>query len=256
MRDELPSVQLVIVSWSNQHQNAVAIADAVRSAVQQVSIVYSDADPTFEIQSYAQLIRRPNHLFFGDKFQACLEAYNGADLLLVVHADCTCSDWAAVVHACRSAMNMDRRIAVWAPHIHYTGFGLERTRLGDLKGTHLSMVAHTDSIVFAMSPMVIKRMQAANYLANVYGWGVGWLAVACAYANQSYAVVDRSVRVHYPMPRGYSSADAASQRDAFLQQMLPAERIQYLLLRSHMRLLDVHIARHQQAAPPEARPKA
>jgi hypothetical protein len=83
----------------------------------------------------------------------------------------------------------------------------------------------------------------------VYGWGVGWLAVACAYANQRYAVVDRSIAVRHPRPRGYPSEDAARQREAFLEQMLPAERIQYLLLRSHMRLMDVRVAREREVVP-------
>jgi len=241
MHDGLQDVQVLIVSWSQQHRNAVLIADAVKGIARHISIVYSDPDPSLQLSTHADLIRRPDDLFFGDKFKACLDAYR-SDLLLIIHADCTCGDWGALVKQCRLTMNANKRIGVWAPLINYTGFGVERTRIGDIPATSLSMVAHTDSIVFAMSQSVVHRLQAANYEQNVYGWGVGWLAVACAYANQTCAVVDRSIAVHHPRPRGYSSENAALQREAFLRQLFPEERIQHLLLQSHMRLMDVHNA--------------
>lgn len=45
------------------------------------------------------------------------------------------------------------------------------------------------------------------------------MAVAFAYANKMYAVVDESIRVSHPRPRGYPSRDAALQRDEFLKQL-------------------------------------
>ncbi len=247
MRD----IQILIISWANQHQNAASIAVAVRSIVQDVAIVYSDPDPSLSIPAECPLIRRPDNLFFGDKFKACLDAYR-SDLMLVIHADCTCDDWAGLVRKCRAAMSAYARIGVWAPLIDYTGFSLARTRIGEIPACGLSLVAHTDSIVFAMPRPVIERMQAAAYEQNVYGWGIGWLAVAHAYANRKYAVVDRSISVRHPRPRGYSSGDAAKQREEFLQQMLPEEVIQYRLLQSHMSLMDLQNAGRRMAPPSKA----
>jgi hypothetical protein len=52
-------------------------------------------------------------------------------------------------------------------------------------------------------------------------------------------VVDPSINVRHPQPRGYSSAEAASQRNEFLGQLTPQEHIQMRLLESHMRLMDL-----------------
>ncbi len=60
--------------------------------------------------------------------------------------------------------------------------------------------------------------------------------MAYAYANKMYAVVDRSINVVHPQPRGYSSHDAGLQRDEFLKQLDTSEFIQLRLLNSHMRL--------------------
>ena len=85
-------IHVFIISWAGQHDKAASIAGAVRGVAGKVSLVYSDPDPNLALEVDCSLIRRPDELFWGDKFRACLDAFD-ADLMLVIHADCKCEDW-------------------------------------------------------------------------------------------------------------------------------------------------------------------
>lgn len=90
--------RIYIISWPGYHESAIAIADAIMSSAVNsasvITIVYSDhesAVASIESSQYAS-IRRPQELFFSDKFQACLTDA-GEDALLVIHADTECDSW-------------------------------------------------------------------------------------------------------------------------------------------------------------------
>lgn len=72
-----PSLHVMVISWPGQHENAVRIANELAGCAEHVSIVYSDPDPQLEPRAACELIRRPNHLFFGDKFKACVDFCRG-----------------------------------------------------------------------------------------------------------------------------------------------------------------------------------
>ncbi len=234
----MKSLHTCIISWHGRHDDASRIARLVEPWSDRTTIIYSDPDPGTSPDCRHELLRRPDHLFFGDKFQACLDAF-GMESLLLIHADCQCDDWAALVRNYRQALSERPNIGAWSPLIDYTGFHLARTRIADLANSTLSIVAHTDSIVLGLAQPVIERLKRASYELNVYGWGIGWMCVSHAYANQMIAVVDRSIQVFHPRPRGYSSDHAGKQRDEFLKQLSAAEQVQLLLLQSHMRKMDL-----------------
>lgn len=231
------SFSIFVISWGGQHEKAISIAKSVASASDKTSIVYSDANPDLVLDVECDQIKRPNELFWGDKLKACLDACD-SDLMLVIHADCDCEDWAELARKCRSAMSNNPIIGVWAPHIDWTQYNLGRTKIYDIKSTPFAVVAQSDAIVFCLSKNVIERLRRANYEQNSYGWGTDALAIAYAYSNGMIAVVDKTIHVKHPKSRSYSTEAAYAQCREFFRQFTMAESIQDALLRSFMKVQD------------------
>ena len=79
---KIGGVDIYIISWSGQHDNATAIATELGASFENVTIVYSDPDPAFGIAADCAVMVRPNHLFWADKFRACITSCK-SDILLV-----------------------------------------------------------------------------------------------------------------------------------------------------------------------------
>ena len=231
-------LHVFIISWEGKHENAISIAKNVRAVTDNVSIVYSDPNPKLVLDVECDLIERQNGLFWGDKFKACLDAWN-SDLMLIIHGDCECEDWGCLVQQCQLACSKIPWIGVWAPHIDWALLSIDRTHIAPINGTSLSVVAQTDAIVFCLSRHVGERLRMANYERNIYGWGIDTLAVAHAYATNKIAVVDNSISVKHPRSRGYPVDVAQAQSQEFLRQLTPSEFIQNKLLWSHVGMNDI-----------------
>ena len=180
----MPRNQVFIISWAGQHANACLIADALADANVDVYIVFSDPNPVLQLTTEATVIRRDDHLFAGDKLQACMEAFDG-DHLFVICADCTCDDWVGAVKAGVTALADQEDVWIWAPHIHHSGYGLQRTAIMPLPHTGLTVVAHTDTIVFGWKKPVVERIRKSSLGDNLYGWGIGWMAIAFTYTQKN-----------------------------------------------------------------------
>ncbi|MTW23199.1 hypothetical protein [Allochromatium palmeri] len=155
--------------------------------------------------------------------------------MLIVQGDAECADWPTLIERCRAAFADSSKVAVWAPLVHYTPFDLDTTALEKVESTSLNIVTQTDGIVLALSAAVISRLMRMDYEHNQYGWGIGWAALAFAYANQLIAVVDEGIRVFHPRERGYDGRAAKGQMEIFLQQLTQEERMQYQLLDTYIR---------------------
>ena len=223
-----------IISWTGKHANSLAITRAIQSRVGKLTIVYSDRDASLVPNFPGDAIRTPDEWYWGKKFKTCLDACQ-SDLMLIIHGDATCADWAALIERCKAAFAETERIGVWAPQINYTPFPLSKTRLEKVASTSASIVAQTDGIVFALSADVMARLRALNYDHNKYGWGIGWAALAYTYANKLIAVVDESIQVLHPRERGYDDRAARHQMEDFLGQLTLEERLQFRLLDSYVR---------------------
>jgi hypothetical protein len=237
-------MQIFIISWVGQHDKASSIARALDRWRDRVAIVYSDPDPAVEPHASCKKIRRPNDLFWGDKFAACLEASH-SDLMVVLHADCDFGDWPQLIERCLHAFKTLPSLGIWAPSILGCEYEIEFTRLGRIDGTTLSLAAHVDALCFAVSRAVVARMQQADYSANKYGWGIGWLMTATAYSRNMLVVADDSLVVRHELGRGYPYDDALGQRNMFMKQFSIQEMIQYSLLEDHVvtRRRQLHAAR-------------
>lgn len=104
-------VRVFIISWAGKHENAAAIARDLDGMRDRLAIVYSDPDPDVGPSADCSMIRRPNELFYSDKFLACLD-HGDADLTLVLHADCSCTDWQGLVDKCLAAFRTVPKLGV------------------------------------------------------------------------------------------------------------------------------------------------
>ena len=227
------NTHIFIISWAGQHENAGIIANKLLAYTKNVSIVYSDPDPEFIFELPCNLIRRPNELFWGDKFKACLDAC-GDDHMLVIHADCTCDDWEKIVQRCHDVATKLPIVGVWSPKIDYVKFNLVHNSIFKLKDD-LIVVDRTDGIVFYLCHRIIERMRRAAYEENIYGLGIELMFVAAAYSLNMVAVIDHSVSVDHPEDTGYNSDIAQSQCVVFLKQLTIQEYAHYQLFEGYKR---------------------
>jgi hypothetical protein len=231
-------MHIFIISWANQHENAAKIARQLNGSSYKVSIVYSDPAPNPVINTACNLIRRPNHLFWGDKFLACLESSDNSDIL-VIHADCTCDDWLGLARSCQETVRSWPIVGVWSPQIDYVPFDIGLVSIGPLTDTTMNVVAWTDGVVFYLAPPIVKRMKTANYQKNIYGWGIDWMFTCAAYCRGMIAVIDTSIKVLHPRTyNSYSRLDAHNQFHDFMRQLTLSEEV-------HRRLLNSIIANNE-----------
>lgn len=221
-------MHIFIISWPGVHPKAHLIANALAAQPRKVSIVFSDEDANVFEGVSCEVISRPNHLFWADKFSACLENLQ-AERMLVIHADCSCENWIDLLEKAESTMNRIPKIGVWAPLIDNSSFGLQRSFIADIANESLKIVSNTDGIIFALEESIIQRMQQADYSENLYGWGIDSMFSACAYTKNLLAVVDTSIEVKHPVSTGYQQQIAYEQWRQFLKQLTTDEMAIYTM---------------------------
>lgn len=215
----MQSCEVFIIAWTGHHQRAIKIASQLSSSFN-VSIVYSG--PKINRLENINLIRRPNKLFWGDKFRACVNS-SKSDLMFVIHADCIFNDWNLLVKKAIKVM-CNSNIGVWAPYFQTPSKPLSATFISSLEIPHLVFSAWVDSLIFCLKKPIIERMKNANYDENIFGWGISYMFTACAISKGLITVYDTTVRVNHLPGRGYSSSEAIKQRDKFLNQLTISEK--------------------------------
>lgn len=240
-----------IISWAGRHEKAAAIAKAVASTSNTVTVVYSDPDENQAPKFPCPAIRRPNSLLWEDKFRATLHACR-SDILLVIHADCECDDWSKVPSSARKTFADVPRAAVWSPLLDGTIHNITRTLIHDIKGTDYSVVSQTDGIVFAITRPIMERMKKAVLDKNPHGWGIDTMINCCSYSKAMLSIVDRGMAVHHPQGSGYDRSEAQHQMNSFLEQLTPEEETIYQFMRTVQRYAKeaARLAREQGLVPP------
>lgn len=227
-------MEVCIVSWDGQHEAAVGIYDALKPVVERCRIVFSDPSSDHTLDHHPAAERRDNALFWGDKFLACI-GENVARDLLIIHADCKCSDWAALYENWRSSLANVPDAAVWCPFVLGSPWQFPRSDMGPVDGTKLRQVAQTDALVFGLRSDIVARMQSADYSQCKFGWGIDWMFLAYAYSIGARAVLDPSVRVLHRVGKGYSAGKAADEMAAFLEQLTSDERRAYQMITNKLK---------------------
>lgn len=224
-------MDIFIISWAGQHQHAADIATAFAARDIKPHIIYSDPDPAFIPAGPGQWIRRPNELFWSDKFSACLEYATGD--MLVIHADCRCDDWLRLADRFDQALQHYPRIGVWGPLIESAYFSLPVVQLDQLIGSDLSTASFCEAIVFGLRRSLLPRMREIDYTGSLYGWAIDHLMCAHAYASGYVVAIDQGVPVDHPQGSGYNWRDAIAEISHFLRQMNLSELAIYRMMSGH-----------------------
>lgn len=229
VRNTKTSIHVFVISWLGKHDNAERIVKAVTPTSNFVSVIYSDPDNNRSPQFSCPSVRRPNELFFGDKFKTCIDSCD-ADILLIIHADCDCNNWSEVPEHCIGAIDKYPNIGVWAPFINFTDWSLNITEIDKIKNSTLSIVAQTDGIVVGLTRRIVERMRRANLEGNLYGWGTDLMFNYYTYSIGMISVIDSNLLVRHPRGSQYQGEVAALQELEFLKQLTVAEKVQSDLL--------------------------
>lgn len=221
-------IHAYVLSWTGRHENALAIAAAIQPSADQLTIIYSDRDDSFELAANCEAIKVPNSWFFGQKFELGMRKC-ASDVMLCVDADVTCEDWPRLIERCRWAYQEGQHVGVWAPLVDYTPHSLARTRILTFPGSTLHAVCFTDSITFALPRMIREQLLGLGCERNTYGWGVDIAAAAIGLQQGLVPVLDESVTVRHPNGSGYARRDAHRLMLEFVKR-LPAHQAVYLEL--------------------------
>ncbi len=222
------SVHAFIICWPGKEEASRSIADAVQHSVDYLTVIYSNTTDATE-EGPGDWVKVPNEWYYGKKCKECLRLFAG-EIMLHITADVTTPDWSQLVSRCKSLHAQYENLGVWAPDIDYTDWNLKTVKIADIKGTQLALVAQTDSIVWSLSASVVQRLQELDYECNNFGWGIDWLAISYATANNLLVLRDMSVKIAHPRGTGYGGSLASKQMYLFLAQMTPQERVQFTLL--------------------------
>ena len=162
-------------------------------------------------------IRVPQEWFFGPKHQEALRASQGA-IMLEVHADVVCRDWAALVVACRSAFDAIPNLGVWSPELSGTPWTTWRVRTHPLERGSIQDVVCTDALVWALHEDLVSASSEWSIAGNNLGWGLDWATCAEALASGKRVVRDLSIQARHRRGSGYVKTDAGEQEAVFFSQ--------------------------------------
>lgn len=213
-------IHVFIISWPGWDEAARKIYEEIKSFLNRVHVIYSckTAGP---IPMGDDWIEVPNEFFFGRKFRACLDFFQG-DVFFLIQADAVAKDWKEIIDECAKNIIEDNRVGIWVPYIDYSYWNNPLTHIARTSAT-CDIVCQTDGIVVAYSKSIIERLKVLDYECNNIGWGIDWVAICHAYSKGLIAVKNNSVMICHPKGSGYSHPDAERQMAGFLSQMSSLE---------------------------------
>jgi hypothetical protein len=212
-------MKIFIISWVGQHEKAQHIAEELSKFSQNIYVIFSDANDDFKfISNNFKAIKRPNELYWEDKFKTCIDNADDEGIL-VIHADCICSDWPLLLEKCVNATDNNPTIGVWAPMINGKYWNIKSSGIFKFNNSNLVASAIVDAIIFYLSPDIIRRMRRVKYGANKFGWGIGGLFCSASHVLNKYVTIDISIEAIHPEGmRGYDTNFAKIQMMNFFNQ--------------------------------------
>ncbi len=114
-------LDVVIISWQGQYENAAHIAHALSEAPHlRVVVIYSNAQEVPETGA-GEWVQVPNAYFFGWKFRRALECIReDSPATVIVQADARAADWAGLLTRCIERFEGIPNLGLWTPRISYT----------------------------------------------------------------------------------------------------------------------------------------
>ena len=222
----------VVISWGNYFEQSAQISSAIAEHVDNLTVVYSNGSESEEYGS-GSWFGVPNDWFYGRKFEQALKQIATDETMFLIHADTHCDDWPALARRCRTVLDSNPDIGVWAPAISKTPWTDVRVKVGSLEDYSINFVAQTDGVVFAYTPVVLDRLRKLDYGENNIGWGIDWIAICHSYVSNLFVISDQEVIIDHEEGQGYPRDEALAQMNLFLEQMTPQESLMYVILNSY-----------------------
>jgi len=216
-------IHAFIICWTGKEDSARHIANSIQSSVEYLTIIYSNTTGKIE-EGAGKWFKVPNEWYSGKKFQKCLQLYSGT-IMLYIAADVTTNNWPRLINRCRNTHAQYKNLGIWAPDIDYTPYNSKRVIIANIKESQFALVSNTDSIVWSLSNPVVRRLKELDYECNNLGWGIDWLAISYALANNLLVIRDLSIKIIHPKGTGYDQPLAQKQMTIFLNQLTNREKL-------------------------------
>lgn len=113
------------------------------------------------------------------------------------------------------------RVALYAP----SSYGSNHRQMHPQRGVGLRRVSFVDGFCFFARAQLFREVCPIDLNVNRLGWGIDKQFGYAAARIGSIAVVDDAITVNHPNVSGYSRDEASRQRDTWLADKPPAERL-------------------------------
>jgi hypothetical protein len=212
-----------VISWEGNEDLARAIASSLDGHVDRLVVIYSNAAGT-PASGPGEWIQSPNSDYYAEKFATTVSHFDG-DVMLQVHADARCDDWAALARRCREVFETRSRVGVWQPETSGAAVPSSMSVLAerlvrDSPDGSLREALATENIVWALARSVCDRFRGHDLSLDHYGWGTVSAVTAVTHANLLDVVIDATVSVDHTPGSSYDSDAADVAQFAFARAFL------------------------------------
>jgi len=205
----MTSLHTFVISWPGFHDQAATIE---RGVGRDVSVLNSDAashQPHWVLQA--------SEAFYSARWNKALELCC-SDVMGIVCADVTSTDWSFVVARARAAFAQLPELGVYAPFVDTHFWLSDRIDLRRIGGDIYESPAPNGMCWFVKSD-VARAVGSVDLSVNALGWGIDFVAGAIA-RQKGYAIgVDAGVTVRHPAGTSYDCDSAHSQMVAYLASL-------------------------------------
>lgn len=221
------TLKIFVISVSGQHHHAAAIASLLNEPGQDVTILYSDPNPSIKFAARFDAKRVSNRLSWAQKISVCLDS-STAGTILVISASCFCADYVGLVRACVSSFKMEPSLSVWSANIIGGQNKLQYTRLSDRPSAQLVDVSAVDFLVFALDSRASSRLRAVDCSMGPSETALGRLISSWVHKENLRVCVDTDTLVRHHPVVGKSAVVNTVGDDYFFRRNLDSIEAKFL----------------------------
>lgn len=208
-------IQGFIFSWKTHEAAAVELEREVGRFVD-VTVINSEEQLASPHEHWIHL---DDSAYFSAQWNRALSLLEG-DVLFHMQADARCDDFERLFG--RAAALFGRGdVGVYEPDVDYSAYRYERSRLRAISDDTFA-VPIPDQTCWLVIADVLHELGPVDLSVNRYGWGISAAVAAVCSLRRKLCVRDYGVSVVHPPDRGYSSAVAGQERDAYLAGLAPS----------------------------------
>lgn len=207
-------IQAFVFNWRGHEENAASLAARLAARVN-TRVINSDETVA---RRHPDWIHLGEEAYFSAQWNAARERFTG-DVLLHIQADARLDEVDPVLDRARAVFQRHHP-GVYEPDVDYTAIRYDRARLAPLE-PDLYPVPLTDCTCWFVAGEVLRRLGPVDLALNRYGWGVCAAVAAVSHGCRRPCLRDYRFTIQHPRGRGYCSAEAGRQRQAYAHSLGP-----------------------------------